>query len=235
MTSKTRLQALIKEFRVEEVSHGLAEKPRLLGLRDARGRNWLHLTASVDIARKSDLDPQRSVQLAASLLDLGLDVNTPAFTEGAWEATPLWYAVGRGHNYALASFLLEVGSTAEHCLWAAAFDEDLAMLKLLVGAGASLEAVAEYETPLLGAVRYSKFKAVKFLLAAGSDPDFQDVHGMTALHYMLKKNSDSRHYDMFLEHGARGNIADRDGRTAAEIMARKRDPYFHRVAQSLAS
>lgn len=234
MISKTRMQMLVKEFRIDEVAAGLREKPELLRFRDERGRNWLHLCASVDVKKKRGLDPKDSVKLARLLLKQGIDVNTPAFTEGTWQATPLWYAVGRGHNHPLAKFLLQSGSTPEHCLWAACFNQDAQMLKLLVDNGAPLEAVAEGETPLLGAVKSSKFKAAKQLLEAGSDPNYRDAKGMTALHYMLKKNSDKRHYEMFAKHGARGDIADGKGETAGQIMLRKRDPHFHRIAERLA-
>ena len=109
------------------------------------------------------------------------------------------------------------------------------MLRLLIDAGASLEAVAEGETPLLGAVKNSKFKAARRLLDAGSDPNFQDTRGLTALHCMLKKNSNKSHYGMFMEHGVRGDIRGPDGETASAILRRKRDPYFHKIADQLAS
>ena len=92
MISKTRLQVLVREFQVDDAIAGLREKPELLEFRDERGRNWLHLCASVDVSRKRALDPADSVRLARELLDLGLDINHPAFTEGSWQATPLWYA-----------------------------------------------------------------------------------------------------------------------------------------------
>ena len=233
MISKTRLEQLVKTFQVDEVSAGLREKPALLVVRDKRGRNWLHLTASVDVDAKPALDPRDSVKQADVLLNLGIAINAPAFTEGDWHATPLWYAVGRGRNLLLATHLRERGSTPEHCLWAACFRQDADMLNLLINAGANLEAVAENETPLLGAVKWSKFDAARILLEAGADPNYRDVDGMTALHYMLKKNSDTAHFALLVEHGARGDIPDPSGKTAAEIMGRKRDPDFKRMAAAL--
>jgi ankyrin repeat protein len=228
------MQSLVKEFLVDEVASGLQEKPALLQFRDERGRNWLHLCANVDVSTKVTLDPQESVRLAALLLERGIEINVPAFTEGTWHATPLWYATARGRNLVLAKFLLQSGSTPEHCLWAASYHEDLPMLRTLVAGGAPLEAIAEGETPLLGAVKYSKFKAAKLLLEVGCDPNFQDEKGMTALHYMLKKNSDKSQFGMFVEHGVRGDIPNADDMTAAAIMRRKRDPYFHRIAERIA-
>ena len=232
-TSKTRLASCVRAFDAGAVVAGLNKRPELLHHADAHGRNWLQLCASVD-AHKRGLAPAAAIPLAHALLDLGIDVNAAAFTEGTWRATALWYAVSRGGNIDLARYLLASGSTPEHCLWAAVYREDFEMIALLVDAGARLEAVAEQETPLPHAVKYSRFRGAEALLDAGADPDYRDVHGMTALHYMLKKNSDIRHVLMFAVHGARGDIPDRDGMTAAAILSRKRDPAFHAVAGQLA-
>lgn len=233
-TSKTRLTACVRAFDTDAVVAGLKSCPELLHHADQRGRNWLHLCASVD-ARKRGLNPADAIPLAGALLDLGIDVNAAAFTEGTWRATPLWYAISRGGNIDMARYLLASGSTPEHCLWAAVYRDDPDMVALLVDAGADLEAVAEEETPLLHAVKYSRFRGAEMLLKAGADPDYRDERGMTALHYMLKKNSDIGHFRTFAAHGARGDIPDRDGRTAVEILSRKRDPGFRTVADRLAS
>ena len=98
--SKTRLTACVRAFDTDAVVAGLQARPDLLHYTDEadeRGRNWLHLCASVD-ARARDLSPADAIPLAAALLDFGIDVNAAAFTEGTWQATPLWYAVSRGGN-----------------------------------------------------------------------------------------------------------------------------------------
>jgi len=56
---------------------------------------------------------------------------------------------------------------------------------------------------------------------------------MTALHYMLKKGSDKTHVAMVISHGARGDIPNKDGVTAAEIMLRKKDPALRAMAEKL--
>lgn len=231
MASKTSLTASIRQFDVKAAASGLAQNPDLLSFKDERGRNWLHLTASISIPDHPDLLVADSIALARHLLDLGLPINGAAFTEGTWAATPLWYAVSRGRNLPLATWLLESGSTPEHCLWAAAFRDDAEMLQLLISYGAPLEAVAEGETPLLGAIKVSRFESAGLLLAAGANPDYVDSKGMTGLHYMLKKGSDPEHFELLARHGARGDIPGPDGRTAIEILARKRSPGFKTLAE----
>ncbi len=207
MVSKTSLSAAVRRFDVAAVTEGLAQRPRLLGHRDGRGRNWLHLTASICLPDHPELAAEHGIELAEHLIALGLQINGPAFSEGTWEATPLWYAVARGRNLSLARWLLDAGATPEHCLWAAAYRDDLAMLHLLLERGAPLEAVA--------------------------DPDYVDSTGMTALHYLLKKGSDREHVELLARHGARGDIAGPDGRTAIEILANKRSPAFKALAERL--
>ena len=237
MTSKTELTKLNRAWRRDEFMDGLNKKPELLDFHDDRGRGWLHICAGVLLAPASS-GPDRnsakaSIDLAQALLDAGLDINAPAFIEGSWHATPLWFAVGRGQNRPLAEFLLQSGSSPEHCLWAAAFNENVEMLHLLIEYGAPLEAIAEDETALLHAVKWSKFDAARALLEAGCDPDFQDSKAMTALHYMLKKRSPKPHYELFIEHQARGGIANHDGMTAKQIMDNKRDPDYATLAAQL--
>lgn len=80
MISKTKLLDLVKVFRWAEVAVGLAGNPKHLSLRDARGRNLLHLCASVDVVKKVGLNPADSVRLAEVLLEQGIDIDEPAFT-----------------------------------------------------------------------------------------------------------------------------------------------------------
>lgn len=60
------------------------------------------------------------------------------------------------------------------------------------------------------------------------------VEGGTPLHRMLAKGMDKRFFRLFVDHGARGDLPDRDGHTAADIMQRKRDGEFQRIALQLA-
>ena len=51
---------------------------------------------------------------------------------------------------------------------------------------------------------------------------------------MLKNRVDAVHVRMLLRFGPRGDLPDRHGKTAAEIMSRKRDPVLRKLASKLA-
>ena len=235
MISKTAMTELVKRFAWKDVKKGLDENPKLLAYRDERGRNWLHLCCSIDITAHEELKTSDSIELAALLLERGLGLDTPAFTEGDWHATPLWYAIGRGQNLELAKFLLKRGCNPNHCLWAAVFKDDHAAMRLLVKHGADVNARHEDGPPFIAAVKWSRFAGAKVLLDLGADVDAVDRDGMTALHYMLRKDSDKKHFRMIVAHGARGDLPNARGETAAEIMRRKRDPEFKALADKLRS
>lgn len=222
---------LVKALRGSEVAPALKENPDLLAYRDERGRNWLHICCGIKV--KDRKRAAESVKTAEVLLKGGLAINQEAFSEGTWKATPLWYAIARGENLALAKYLLEHGSNPNHCLWAAAFNKDIATIRLLVHGGANVNDIAEDETPFLAAIKWSHFEAAKELLKLGADPNYRDPRGMTALHYMLKKGSHKKHFRIVIGYGARGDIGDKDGVTAAEIMRRKKDPEFRKMAEEL--
>ncbi len=229
--SKTRMRELVVGFRARDVAEALRDHPELLRVRDPRGRNALHLCCGTSVEKGRTA--QASIQTADVLIEAGLDLDGEAFREGSWKATPLWYAVARGRNAALVRHLLERGASPEHCLWAATYHGDGRLLRTLIEAGATVDAVAEDETPLLHAAKWSRFAAAKVLLAAGADPDFRDRKKLTALHYLLKKGSDVAHVRMFVAAGARGDIPGPDGRTAIELLSRKRAPGFRALAAQL--
>ena len=231
--SKTRMTELVRAFAAPDVDAALNDSPVLRAVRDGRGRNWLHLCCSVDI-RDRERDVAPSIRTAEVLLAHGIDIDEEAFTEDDWKATPLWFAVARGRNLALAEFLLDRGCNPNYALWAAAFNDDFGAIRLLVAHGADIEdpAVPD-ETPFLAAVKVSHFGSAEELLRLGADVNVRDPHGMTALHYMLKKQSDAPHFRMLVAHGARGDIPNADGVTAIDIMRKKRDPDFRALAEEL--
>jgi ankyrin repeat protein len=234
LVAKSAMLSMVRSFRWAEMDRAIADNPGILAVRDQRGRNWLHICCSVN-PKRAKLSESDSVKAAEVLLRRGLDINHEAFSEGDWRATPLWYTIARGQNLGLAEFLLKHGSNPNYCLWAAAFNNDLEAIRLLVRHGARIDDVAEDETPFLAAVKWSHFQAAAELLNHGADVNYRDSRGMTALHYMLKKGSDKRHFAMLIAHGARGDIPNKEGLTAAEVMRRKKHPDFRKITQRLQS
>jgi uncharacterized protein len=230
--SKTRLLPLVKDLKWKEVSRGLSENPALLSYRDERGRNWLHIACAVKVHERG-LRVTDSIKMAEILLDAGLDINQGAFQEPDFDATPLWYAIAHGQNIKLAEFLLARGSVPHYCMWAAAYNNDAPAIRLLVANGAAINASAEDATPFLFAIQWSRFTAAEELLKLGADVNAQNSKRMTALHYLLKKGSDKKYIKMLMRYGARGDLKDGQGRTATEIMSRKKDPEFRKMATQL--
>ena len=228
MVSKTSLRESVRAHRWRDVEKGLAERPDLLDASDERGRNWLHH------ACMSPGDSEASIRTVEVLLAAGLGLDAPAFTEGTWRATPLWHVISRGRNLELATHFLERGADPDHCLFAAVWNEDNDAIRLLLRYGANIEEGAERgETPLLGAVAWSKFGPAEELLKAGADPNVRNAEGATALHLMLKKGSAPEHFQLFARHGARSDIADASGRTADALLRRKRDPGYRAAAEMM--
>jgi hypothetical protein len=233
MVSKTSLAESVRAFRWLEVGEALAARPDLLDAVDEKGRNWLHHCCRSPLAGR---DASESISTADLLLGLGLGLDAPAFREGEWEATPLWFTVAWGKNLPLAEHLLKRGANPNFCLFAAIWNEDRAAIRLLLDHGADIEdGAARGETPLMGAVAWSRFGPAEALLLAGADPNFRNAKGVTALHMMLKKGSAPEHFGLFARHGARGDIPDAAGRTAVDILRRKRDPAYRAVADALGS
>jgi ankyrin repeat protein len=233
VASRTKLADLVTHFRWRDVRSVVRDFPALLSYRDERGRNWLHLCASVNV-KKTKRSAAASVKTAGVLLEAGIDVNDPAFEEeDGFRATPLWFAIAFGENLPLAHFLLHEGSSPEHCMWAAVNRDSPASIRLLLDHGARLPQNREASL-LTAAIAWNKFVAMRELLRLGVNPDFRDDSGMTALHYLLKKGADVKHIRTMIAAGARGDIPNAKGDTAIAILRRKRDPRHRRLADQLA-
>lgn len=228
--SKTALKRAVQGFDAPTVSNLLESNPSLAPFRDPQGRNWLHVLSGVDVSTKPLRQRRRSCEVAEVLLGAGVDLHAPAFSVDDWQATALWYATGRGKNHLLVTHLLDAGSSPEHCLWAAAYNDDTKMLTALVDAGATLDAFAEGETPLIHATKTRRYRAMTTLLDAGADPDLIDARGVTALHYLIRQSPSPNLLRRFLRHSPRMDIADAKGATAAELLRRKRDPALRGLA-----
>ena len=163
----------------------------------------------------------------------GIDLRDHAFTEGRWRATPVWYCVAFGRNLKLAEHLIKHGASPQYSLYAAAYNRDTNAISLLVRLGADIEELSgQGETPFLGAIAWSHFEAATAMLACGANVNAQNDRGMPAPPRLLKKGSDYEHFDLLTRYGARFDLPNKDGVTAAEIMLRKRDARFRTLASA---
>ena len=227
MVSKTRMNELVRAHDWAAVKGAVDTDPAILAFRDERGRNWLHICCMA----KPKGSIEDSIRTADVLLD-HFDIDEAAFTEGEWRATAVWHCTANS-NTALARRLLERGASPDHSLFAACYNNDLEMIRLLVTYGAALEEVAEDSNPVLDAVKFSRFLGAEELLKSRCSPDFRDSKGNTALHVMLKKGTPPEFFEMFVAAGARGDIPNLDGRTAIDILRRKRGAVWQEIAARL--
>ena len=98
-----------------------------------------------------------------------------------------------------------------------------------------MDPVAEDETPFLGAIKWSHFAAAERLLRHGADVNFQNSMGMTALHFLLKKNSDRKHVEMLVRHGADPTLANAEGIRPLDMVAKQRDTTLFELFSKRAS
>ena len=221
--SKTRLIDAVRklEFSVaKEIHRSEVSKAFVV---DRAGRNLLHLTCSASCPSLG-LPESAGVQLARLLLDYGVDFESTLVLD-AYPCNSVWFAVAKGRNTALVKFLLSRGASPRG-LFAAGWHEDLAVIRLLLRAGASVDEVAEDETPFLHCWKTQRFRPSWLLLRSGADPNFQDSAGCTALHYGVQKSFAPSLLRQLVRAGASPNVKDRRGISASDLASRKRDPAY---------
>ncbi|MDM0002268.1 ankyrin repeat domain-containing protein [Variovorax sp. J22P240] len=181
--SKTSLFAAAKRWDAASVAESLSRMPRLVDATDARGRTALHLACSVKPG-SAPLGEAHGLQTVSALLDAGahLEGEVPMDEdEGDFRATPLWYAVARGENVPLVTFLVKRGANASYALWAAVWRDDDAMGRILLGARPELDLRAHGETPLFYAARLKRLKTLELLIEAGANAAIADSKGRDAV------------------------------------------------------
>jgi hypothetical protein len=220
--SKARIIEAVTALDLPEVKRLADAKPELLRVWDVRGRNLLHLACSVDCGELK-LPEKAAVKMVTFLLDEGLDIEEDGGA-GPDRCKPIWFAVCRGRNATLVKYLIARGAKPTG-LFAAGWWEDIHILKLLVSAGADMETV-EGVTPFLACWGWKRFKAAKALADLGANINVQDQRGRTALHIGVEKEFEPSLLKWLVKHGASPDIPDRDGVTARDRAARKRNPAF---------
>ena len=225
--SKTRIIEATKKLDIESVRKLLDMNPSLLNVPDRGERNLLHIACSVD-CKKLHLPEIAAVRMADLLLDHGLDIESYVLDRSCdARCTPLFFAVALGRNTALIKHLLKRGTSVRNspggCLFAAGWYDDVDHLDILIRAGADIDPVVGV-TPFFACWGWKKFEAAKFLATNGANANYQEPKkGRTALHIGIEKEYDPALLKWLVQHGASPDIKDKEGITARERAARKRD------------
>ena len=203
----------------------LEAKPSLLTVADRQDRNLLHLACSASTT-KLEVSERLQIRLVDFLLDRGFEIDLPV---GRDARTPLFFAVARARNSALVRRLIERGAKPTAApgggLFAAGWWDDVANLKLLIGAGAPVDVVVGV-TPFLACWCWKRFEAAKCLALNGANVNYQDRKGRTALHLGIEKEFDPALLKWLVNHGASPDVTDQQGVSPKVKASRKRDKRF---------
>jgi ankyrin repeat protein len=133
----------------------------------------------------------KNLEVAKILLDAGANATLKLWCEGEGEASPLDMAISWGRVAIVEAMLahgvdLGRGSSGGNTLRYAVECKRTKIVKLLVGAGASVDDVDERgRTAFVFATGVGSVKIMRFLKDAGSWLDSSDVDGLTTLHYAV--------------------------------------------------
>jgi len=225
--SKARLLEAVRRLDVGTVRELLLEKPDLRDVKDPQGRNLLHLACAAN-CDAAGAPKSRGVRMVELLLDQGFDPR-PLFVTPTGKTLPsvnaVWFAATWGKNRDVMKLLVKRGAKPLG-LFAAAYQEDIGTLKLLLKLGANIDEQAEDETPLLHAVKWRRCKSAEFLLKAGADVNFTDKKGRTALHIALDRDYDPSFVRLLVKHGASRQSTDAAGVSAELKASRKRNKAY---------
>lgn len=215
-----------RRWDTERVTEALRGHPQFAQATDRSKRTALHLCAAA-LTSRAGKPVSSSIATARALLRAGANINAvQPIVDGdeVFPARPVWHAIARGGNRALARFLLAQGADPNHCLWAVVWNDDLAMARLLAKHHADLDLTFCNETPLLYATRLRRTRMLRWLLRNGASPNIGDAEGRTPLLVAIKRRYSLAEVEELLKAGANPAARARDGSTPLSLMARSRQP-----------
>jgi ankyrin repeat protein len=214
----------LKALDATAVTSLLDKDPKWLTWREASGRNALHYLGAVVVGDDAS-KAAASVAIASLLLDRGMDIDSvhEIPDEGAvFSATPIWHAYARGRNQALYTFLLERGASPQDCMFAIAWNDDVAAAELFKRYGADIDPRFGTETPFLAAYLWRRFKVAEWFLANGASVDEPDAAGNTALYHAVRRRYDAAQVELLLRYGADPRRRNREGVSPLDLATQNR-------------
>ena len=179
--SKTALFKAAKSWDVKSLTALLSSAPDLIDATDPRGRKALHLACAVKPGTLGTKEPN-GIRTVSALLRRPADLyDYVRLEEGAFKATPIWWAVAHGDNLPLVKMLLKRGARADNCLFAVVWNDNAAILREILKTGPPLNEFGEGEPAVISAIRWRKLQTLDMLLDAGADLSFRDAKGRDAL------------------------------------------------------
>lgn len=156
------------------------------------------------------------------LLSSGVSVNAQREEDGD---TALMTSTREGHT-SVATFLVErnadlnLRNKNNFCaLSAAASNNRLALLRLLLARGARVRSADNLTVGVLGAFHGGHYEALELLLKSGASPEEETFVGHTALMFAVERN-DRQAVTILLQYGASANNGDYQESTAMHRAAR---------------
>jgi len=179
--SKSALFNAAKRWDVKSLTALLSSAPDLIDAADPRGRKALHIACSVKSGTPGTQEPN-GMRTVSLLLRLGADLHDYVpLEEGRFKATPIWYAVAHGDNLPLVKMLLRRGARADNCLYAAVWNDNAELLRVILKTKPPINDVQEGEPVIISAIRWRKLKTLDVLLDAGADVSLHDAKGRDAM------------------------------------------------------
>jgi ankyrin repeat protein len=214
----------VKDLDVPTLRALLDKEPKWLAWREPSGRNALHYLGDVRVDGEA-AKAATSIEIAGLLLDRGMNIDSVHEIPddgGVFPATPLWHAYARGRNEALYAYLLQRGADPQNCMYAIAWNDDVAAAAHFVRHGAEIDARHPDGSPFLAAFAWRRFAVAEWLLRHGADVYRADAKGNTALYYAVKRRYDVGLVQLLREFGADPDRRAGDGVSPRELATQNR-------------
>jgi len=222
----------VKELDFDKVKALLTQQPHWAAWSEEDGKNALHFLGGVKIDDNT-VKATESIQMLKLLLDAGMDMNAAHRIAdnncGFFPATPLWYAYAKGRNEKMFTWLLQHGAEPNNCMFAIAWNDDVASAKTFREHGAAING-----DHFLGGFNWKRFAISEWFLQNGIDVNSVDEHGNTALLYAVKKKYPDEVIQMLLKYGADINKENHAGISPKKLAEQNRQRKILKLIETAA-